>query len=102
MKKWLQNNPPSGMIDIVYFSILGHETVGCVRHSSSLNKCIQNAIQHYVTYMSNGKISDRIYVMSIDPLAFPNATLVRNRNIHTYFQSREMRGFKNSFVTDVK
>ncbi|EAT47597.1 AAEL001305-PA [Aedes aegypti] len=79
-----------------------HETVGCVRHSSSLNKCIQNAIQHYVTYMSNGKISDRIYVMSIDPLAFPNATLVRNRNIHTYFQSREMRGFKNSFVTDVK
>ncbi|XP_055639081.1 uncharacterized protein LOC129777053 isoform X2 [Toxorhynchites rutilus septentrionalis] len=79
-----------------------NEANGCLRHSPSLNKCIERAVQYYVSYMSNGKISDRYYVMSIDPLAFPNATLVRNRNIHTYFLTREMRGFKNSFVTDVK
>lgn len=79
-----------------------YEANGCTRHSPSLNKCIEQAVQYYVTYMANGKISDRYYVMSIDPLAFPNATLVRNRNIQTYFLNREMRGFKNSFVTDVK
>lgn len=79
-----------------------YEANGCPRQSPSLNRCIQDNIQYYVSYMSNGKISDRIYVMSIDPLAFPNATLVQNRNIHTFFQNREMRGFKSSFVTDVK
>uniref|UniRef100_A0A1Q3FPE3 Putative hemolymph juvenile hormone binding protein n=1 Tax=Culex tarsalis TaxID=7177 RepID=A0A1Q3FPE3_CULTA len=79
-----------------------YEANGCLRHSPSLNKCIERAVQYYVTYMANGKISDRYYVTSIDPLTFPNATLVRNRNIHTYFLNREMRGFKNSFVTDVK
>lgn len=79
-----------------------YETSGCVRYSPSISKCIERAVQYYITYMSNGKISDRHYMMSIDPLTFQNTTLVRNRNVHTHFLNREMRGFKNSFVTDVK
>ncbi|XP_055594359.1 uncharacterized protein LOC129745359 [Uranotaenia lowii] len=79
-----------------------YETSGCIRHSPSLNKCIERAVQYYISYLANGKVSDRTHVLSLDPLTLPNTTLVRNRNTHTYFLNREMRGFRNSFVTDVK
>ncbi|XP_053696305.1 uncharacterized protein LOC128743704 [Sabethes cyaneus] len=92
----------AGILTVADGSPRAENSNACLRHSSSLNKCIESAIQYYITYMSNGKISDRNQVMSIDPLAFPDVTLVRNQNIQTYFLTREMRGFKNSFVTDVK
>ncbi|XP_055546847.1 uncharacterized protein LOC129731106 [Wyeomyia smithii] len=89
----------AGILTVVDGSPQFENNSGCRRHSPSLNKCIERWVQEFIT--SNGKISGR-NDMSIDPLAFPNATLVRNRHIQTYFLNRELRGFRNAFVTDVK
>uniref|UniRef100_A0A182NZ43 Uncharacterized protein n=1 Tax=Anopheles dirus TaxID=7168 RepID=A0A182NZ43_9DIPT len=84
------------------FSRIGYEATGCPRNSPTLNKCIERAIQYYISYMYSGNINERTSVPSLDPLALPDATLIESEDVVSTFTNRQTTGFRNMYITDVR
>lgn len=84
------------------FSRIGYEATGCPRNSPALNKCIERAIQYYISYMYSGTINERTTVLSLDPLILPDATLIENEDVVSTFTNRQTTGFRNMYITDVR
>ncbi|XP_049282840.1 uncharacterized protein LOC125763570 [Anopheles funestus] len=84
------------------FNRIGYEATGCSRNSPTLNKCMERAIQYYISYMYSGTINDRTTVSSLDPLTLPDATLIENDDVVSTFTRRQTTGFRNMYITDVR
>ncbi|XP_035777923.1 uncharacterized protein LOC118459025 [Anopheles albimanus] len=84
------------------FTRIGQEATGCPRNSPSLNRCIEQAIQYYISYMYTGLISERTSVSSLDPLDLPDATLIQNDDVLSTSSKRSTTGFRNMYITDVR
>uniref|UniRef100_A0A6E8W807 Uncharacterized protein n=2 Tax=gambiae species complex TaxID=44542 RepID=A0A6E8W807_ANOCL len=80
----------------------GFEEFRCMRSSPSLNKCMEGAIQHYISHMYSGTISERTTVSSLDPLVLPDATLIESDEVVSTFTHRQTTGFRNMYITDVR
>uniref|UniRef100_A0A182Q5I1 Uncharacterized protein n=1 Tax=Anopheles farauti TaxID=69004 RepID=A0A182Q5I1_9DIPT len=84
------------------FSRIGYEATGCPRNSPTLNKCIERAIQYYISYMYSGSINEQTSVLSLDPLTLPDATLIENEDVVSTFTGRQTTGFRSMYITDVR
>ncbi|XP_035909020.1 uncharacterized protein LOC118510809 [Anopheles stephensi] len=89
-------------VSVEGFTRIGYEATGCPRNSPTLNKCMERAIQYYISYMYSGTINDRTTVPSLDPLTLPDAILIENDDVVSRFSNRQTTGFRNMYITDVR
>nr|XP_040238906.2 uncharacterized protein LOC120959519 [Anopheles coluzzii] len=71
---------------------------GCRRSAATeLPACIGTSIQHFVNFLSSGKLSPRHTITPFDPLLLPNMTFGQ-----AVYVNRYLVGLKNAFIQNVR
>lgn len=63
---------------------------------------MSTAVQHFVNFMSSGKISPKHTITPFDPLHLPNMTIFQERRVKAVYVNRYLVGVKNAFIQDVR